>query len=114
MTLANINYPVTDLDSAKRVFGALLGVEPHTDSPYYVGYNVGGLEIALNPGGAQQGMTGATPFWAVEDLEAETARLKDAGATVTMEPSDVGGGTRLAVLTVDGNSIGLITGGGAS
>lgn len=111
MPLANINYPVTDLDAAKKVFSALLGAEPHTDTPYYVGYNVGGLEIALNPGGAQQGMTGATPFWAVDDLEVSVQQLTDAGATVTFEPADVGGGTRLAVLTVDGNSVGLITGG---
>lgn len=52
MALANINYPVTDLAAAKAVFTALFGVEPHTDTEYYVGYNVDGLEIALNPGGA--------------------------------------------------------------
>lgn len=108
MTLANINFPVTDLDAAKKAFGALLGVEPHTDTPYYVGYNVGGLEIALNPNGARMGMTGATPFWATEDLETATEQLAAAGATVTMPPGDVGGGTRLSVLTIDGNSVGLI------
>ena len=46
MTLANINFPVTDLDAAKKAFGALLGVEPHTDTPYYVGYTVGGNDAA--------------------------------------------------------------------
>ncbi len=111
MTLANINFPVTDLDAAKKAFGALLGVEPHTDTPYYVGYTVGGLEIALNPNGARMGMTGATPFWAAEDLEAATEQLAAAGGTVTMPPSEVGGGTRLSVLTIDGSSVGLICAG---
>ncbi|GAB96611.1 putative enzyme related to lactoylglutathione lyase [Kineosphaera limosa] len=108
MTLANINFPVTDLEAAKKAFGALFGVEPHTDTPYYVGYNVGGLEIALNPGGSRMGMTGATPFWGVDDLEAATEQLAAAGASVTMPPGDVGGGTRLSVLNIDGNSVGLI------
>jgi lactoylglutathione lyase len=102
-------YPVADLDTAKRVFTALLGAQPHTDQPYYVGYNVDGQELALDPNGHRKGLTGATPFWAVDDLEATVAALVEAGATVTQQPTDVGGGRRTASLAdADGNMIGLM------
>lgn len=42
-TLTSIVYSVRDLASAKAIHRALLGAEPHTDSPYYVG---GGTRIA--------------------------------------------------------------------
>ena len=42
-------FPVADLDAAKKVFTTLLGAQPHTDESYYVGYNVDGQEIALDP-----------------------------------------------------------------
>ncbi len=47
--LTSIVYTVTDLDAAKAVHTALLGTESHTDTPYYVGFNLGGVEIALTP-----------------------------------------------------------------
>ena len=66
-------YPVADLAAAKQVFTTLLGTEPHTDESYYVGYNVDGQEIALDPSGHRKGLTGATPYWSVDDLEATVA-----------------------------------------
>jgi hypothetical protein len=37
-----IIYPVKDMAQAKKRFRTLLGVEPYSDQPYYVGYKVGG------------------------------------------------------------------------
>ena len=48
-TIRSLVIPVSDLDAAKAVYTALLGA-PHTDQPYYVGYNVDGFEVALAPG----------------------------------------------------------------
>lgn len=45
----NIVYTVTDLETAKAIHTAVLGVERHTDQPYYVGFNIGGFEIGLTP-----------------------------------------------------------------
>ncbi len=102
-------YPVSDLEAAKKVFTALLGVQPHTDEPYYVGYNVDGQEIALDPSGHRKGLTGATPYWTVDDLGASLSALVEAGGTVTSQPTEVGGGRTVAVLAdVDGNMIGLM------
>ncbi|MEW1952360.1 VOC family protein [Terrabacter sp. NPDC080008] len=110
-TATTLIYPVTDLPAAKRVFTTLLGAEPHTDESYYVGYNVDGQEIALDPNGHRKGLTGGTPYWPVEDLEATVASLVGAGATVKQEPTAVGGGRRVAVLAdPDGNMIGLMQG----
>jgi predicted enzyme related to lactoylglutathione lyase len=106
--LKTIIYPVDDLAVAKPVYTALLG-QPHTDQPYYVGYNAGGQEVGLNPQGRAQGLTGATGFWHVADVKAAVQDLLDAGATVGQEPQDVGGGTVLAtVVDPDGNVVGLI------
>ena len=104
-------YPVADLDAAKKVFTTLLGVEPHTDQPYYVGYNVDGQEIALDPTGHRKGLTGATPYWSVDDLESTIGSLTGAGATVSQKPTEVGGGRTVAVVAdADGNMIGLMQG----
>src|SRR3954453_8167164 len=104
-------YPVADLEAAKKVFGALLGADPHTDQPYYVGYNVEGQEIALDPNGHRKGLTGATPFWSVGDLDAAVSSLVEAGSTVRQSATEVGAGRRVAVVAdADGNMIGLMQG----
>ena len=104
-------YPVADLAAAKQVFTTLLGTEPHTDESYYVGYSVHGQEIALDPNGHRKGLTGATPYWSVDDLEATVAALTAAGATVSQQPTAVGGGRTVAVLLdADGNMIGVMQG----
>ena len=107
-TLTSIVYSVRDLASAKAIHTALLGAEPHTDSPYYVGFNVGGVEFGLTPhDGATAPMVA---YINVADLDAAVAELVAAGASIAGEPKDVGGGTRIATLTdADGTTLGLIT-----
>lgn len=101
-------YPVGDLERAKAVFGALLDVAPHTDTPYYVGYNVGGTEISLSPRGAEDGLVGGVCFYNVAVLEPAIERLVAAGAEVVRPPRAVGGGMRVAtVKDPDGNLLGL-------
>ncbi len=106
--LKTIIYPVDDLAAAKAIYTALLG-EPHTDQPYYVGYHIDGQEVGLNPRGHAQGLTGATGYWHVADVEAAVRELASAGASAGQGPQDVGGGTVLATVTdPEGNVIGLI------
>lgn len=109
--VSTLIYPVTDLAAAKAVFTALLRTEPHTDEPYYVGYSVDGQEIALDPSGHRKGLTGATPYWPVDDLEGALTALVEAGATVRQPATEVGGGRTVAVLAdADGNMVGLMQG----
>jgi predicted enzyme related to lactoylglutathione lyase len=103
-----IIYPVTDLDAAKAVYGALAGVEPYADEVYYVGYKVAGQDIGLDPNGHKKGMTGPIAYHDVLDIAATVKTLTDAGAETVDEPRDVGGGKLIATLKdADGNVIGL-------
>jgi predicted enzyme related to lactoylglutathione lyase len=102
-------HPVSDLEAAKPVYAALLGVQPQADSPYYVGFDVEGQHIGLVPDGGPQGMTSPVAFWRVPDIEAKLADVVAAGATVKEEPHEVGGGRVVATLTdPDGNVLGLV------
>src|SRR5690606_8005050 len=87
----NIVYTVTDLEAAKAIHTALLGVEPHTDQPYYVGFNVGGLEIGLTPQ-APGAAVGAIPHVRVTDLDAALDQVEKAGATRAGAPRQVAPG----------------------
>jgi hypothetical protein len=53
-----IIYPATDLSRAKKLYGKLLNAEPYMDEPYYVGFEVEGQDIGLDPNGHSQGITG--------------------------------------------------------
>ena len=111
--LGSIVFPVDDLEKGKAVFTKLFGAEPHTDTPYYVGYNVNGLEIALNPAARSSGQDVAIGYWAVKDIQASVDELVAAGATIASAPIEVGGGTTIAtVADAEGNLIGLISGPG--
>jgi predicted enzyme related to lactoylglutathione lyase len=106
--VSTVVYPVRDLAAAKAIFGALLG-EPIMDEPYYVGWRADGQDIGLDPHGHEQGLTGPVGYWTVDDIEATTKTLVEAGATVRQPAKDVGGGKLVAVLTdSDGNPVGLI------
>ena len=105
VTIRSLVIPVSDLEAAKAIYTALLG-EPHTDQPYYVGYNVDGFEVALNPGEKVAG--GPVAFADVEDLDATRATLLAAGATERGAPRQVAPGVRVCVLAdADGSPIGL-------
>lgn len=103
-----IAFPVKDVDAAKKVFGAFLGVEPYVDREYYVGYRVGEIEIGLDPNGHAQGYAAPIAYADIADIKQSIKTLVDAGAKVIQELTDVGGGLLIARLQdADGNFIGL-------
>jgi predicted enzyme related to lactoylglutathione lyase len=105
--IKTVLHPVTDLEKAKPIYTALLGVEPMADAPYYVGYEAEGQQIGLVPGGG--GMTSPVAYWHVADIEAKLAEVTAAGATLKESPRDVGSGRLVATFTdPDGNVLGLI------
>ncbi|MCX5264058.1 VOC family protein [Streptomyces sp. NBC_00199] len=107
--LQTIIYPVKDVDRAKALFTALLGVEPYADEPYYVGYKAAGQDVGLNPNGHAQGLTGPVPYWHVTDIQDRLAALLAAGAEVLHDVQDVGNGRLVAsVKDADGNLVGLL------
>ena len=107
--IKTVLHPVSDLATSKGMYAALLGLQPQTDSSYYVGFDVAGQHIGLVPGGGPQGMTSPVAYWHVPDIEAKLADVTAAGATVKEPPHDVGGGRVVAAVTdPDGNVLGLI------
>jgi predicted enzyme related to lactoylglutathione lyase len=102
-------HPVSDLEKAKGVYTALLGIEPQADSAYYVGYDTAGQHIGLVPGGDPQGMTSPVAYWSVADIADKLAQVSGAGATIKESARDVGGGRLVATFTdPDGNVLGLV------
>jgi len=109
-SVKTVIYPVSDLAAAKALFGALTGVEPVMDQPYYVQYQVGEVELGLDPNGVRQGMTGPVTYWHVSDIESTLAALLEAGATVHKAVDDFGGSERKVASVTDssGNVVGLV------
>ena len=104
-------YHVRDLARAKEWYAAALGVRPYFDEPSYVGFNVGGFELGLQPddSGAPRSTTGVVAYWGVDDTETALARLLELGATGQGGAQDVGGGIRVAtVVDPFGNVFGVI------
>ena len=107
--IRTVLHPVSDLEAAKAVYTALLGVPPQTDEPYYVGFEAEGQHIGLVPDGGPQGMKSPVAYWHVPDIEAKLAEVTAAGATVKEPAHDVGGGRLVATVTdPDGNVLGLL------
>jgi predicted enzyme related to lactoylglutathione lyase len=109
--LRTIAYASPDIAAAKAWYTQVLGIAPYFDEPFYVGFNVGGYELGLNPDTSETptGLGGTTAYWGVADCRAEFARLVGLGAVVHQEPRDVGGGILVAsVLDPHGNVFGII------
>ena len=60
--IKTVLHPVSDVDKAKKVYAALLGVQPQHDAGYYVGFEAEGQHIGLVPGGGPQEMTSMVGF----------------------------------------------------
>jgi predicted enzyme related to lactoylglutathione lyase len=104
-----IIYPVKDIESAKAFYAQLLDVEPYTENPYYVGFQVGDQEIGLNPHGLDEGVAGPVVYYHVSDLASQLSLLLAAGASLKQDSTDVGGGKLIAtVVDASGNTIGLL------
>jgi predicted enzyme related to lactoylglutathione lyase len=106
--ISTVIYPVKDLDQAKALYSALLGVAPYADAPYYVGFRVGDQELGLDPNGHNKGMSAPVAYMEVDDIQRRLDQLLDAGAEAQQPITDVGGGKLIAsVKDADGNVTGL-------
>lgn len=109
--LRTVIYHVPDLQRAKTWYSGAFGVTPYFDEPFYVGFNIGGYELGLNPDidAVKPGTGGAVSYWGVADVEAAVRHFTQAGAAVMGAVQDVGGDIRVATVADPfGNLIGLI------
>jgi predicted enzyme related to lactoylglutathione lyase len=108
--LRTVIYHVDDIERAKEWYADFTGVQPYFDQPFYVGFNVGGFELGLDPdmSGVEKG-NNETAYWGVADIEGAFEKIKAAGAEVVSEIMDVGEGIKVAsVKDPFGNVVGII------
>jgi predicted enzyme related to lactoylglutathione lyase len=105
--LRTVIYPAPDLAAAKAWFSQALGSGPYFDEPFYVGYNVGGYELGLDPNADLA--TGPVSYWGVADADAALTELLSLGARERSAVQDVGDGIRVAsVVEPSGSVLGII------
>lgn len=102
-----IIYPASDMPKTTKFFATMLGVEPYANSPYYVGFKSGGIEVGLVPKEAH-GTSAPLAFVTVGDINKSITTLVAAGAEKLQEPTDVSNGLLVARINdLDGTPIGL-------
>ena len=97
--LRTVIYHVDDLQRAKEWYSAILGIEPYFDEPFYVGFNVGGYELGLDPDmkGVSKG-NNVVAYWAVKDAKSASQRIQELGGKKHSDVQDVGGGILVATV----------------
>lgn len=107
--LRTVGYKVPDIAKAKEWYASILGVEPYFDQPFYVGFNVAGYELGLQPGDNNPKTANEVVYWGVDDVQAAYDHLLARGATPHGKPTDVGDNIIVAsVLDPWGNAFGII------
>lgn len=109
--LRTIIYMVDDLEKAKAWYEQAFNAKPYWDTPYYVGFNIGGYELGLHPRENGQGNDTGTvlTYWGVERIQEVYDHLLKTGATEHEAPNNVGGEISVAsVRDPWGNIIGII------
>ena len=103
-------YQVPDINAAKNWYTDVFETEPYFDEPFYVGFDIGGFELGLQPDEPRtEKIESVVAYWGVENVQQEFDRFIAAGATVVEEPQEVGGGIVVSkVKDPWGNIIGLI------
>jgi predicted enzyme related to lactoylglutathione lyase len=104
-------YHVPDLQRAKAWYAQAFGVAPYFDEPFYVGFNIGGYELGLDPdtSSVAPGARGVVAYWGVADLQLAVDRFTKLGAKLLSPVHDVGDGIRVATVADPfGNPVGLI------
>jgi lactoylglutathione lyase len=103
-------YKVTDIAEAKVWYTNMFGVKPYFDESFYVGFNIEGYELGLQPDEVR-GEKGdnVVAYWGVDDVSASYKRFTESGALGYEAPQEVGGDIIVAVVKDPwGNAIGLI------
>ena len=90
--LRTVIYSAPELGKAKDWYAQVLSQQPYFSEPFYVGFNVGGFELGLDPDTANvTAGTNAVAYWGVADAKAAYARLLSLGATEHTPVREVGG-----------------------
>lgn len=109
-SLRSIIIPAHDLSNLKEFYTHLLGKAPYFDEPYYVGFDLEGREVGLDPQLPSAGQSGPYPVFSISiPIEQAYDKAKTLGAYGHKEPHHVGGGLMMALLQdPGGNMFGIL------
>ena len=110
--LRTVIYKVKDLQQAKEWYRNITGIEPYFDEPFYVGFDINGYELGLDPDGSNvQYGNNSVAYRAVDDIDKVVEKCVLYGAVVMNAVQNVGGTIFVAIIKDPfGNGVGLITG----
>lgn len=110
--LRTVIYHVADLQAAKDWYIKATGIQPYFDEPFYVGFDINGCELGLDPS-----MKNILPgnhtesYWAVDSAKEAVEKFTSFGATLVQDVTNVGGPIQAAIVADPfGNHIGFIEG----
>ncbi|MDO9376866.1 MAG: VOC family protein [Bacteroidota bacterium] len=110
--LRTVIYHVADLQKATNWYIELTGLQPYFQEAFYVGFDINGCELGLDPD-----MTGieagnhTVSYWSVEDIHGAVEKAVFLGAKVISPVQNVGGTIETATVEDPfGNHLGFITG----
>lgn len=110
--LRTVIYHVSDLQAAKEWYAKATGIQPYFDEPFYVGFDINGFELGLDPS-MENVLPGnhTVSYWAVESAKAALEKFTSLGAVLIEDVTNVGGTVQVAVVADPfGNHIGFIEG----
>src|SRR4051794_41944724 len=89
--LGTVIYAVGDLPRAKAWYAAAFGQNPYFDEAFYVGFNIAGYELGLDPNGTA-GTGGSVGYWRVPGGDAAGPHFVSLWAPGVGPGVGVGGG----------------------
>ncbi|MGE4055240.1 MAG: VOC family protein [Vicinamibacterales bacterium] len=109
--LGTVIYHVTDVARAKAWYARAFQQNPYFDQPFYVGFDIAGYELGLNPSQSvvTSGRGGSVAYWRVPAIDDAIRHFVAEGADLVTPAQDVGEGIKVATVADPfGNLIGLI------
>lgn len=103
-------YKTNDIANAKEWYTKAFNIQPYFDEPFYVGFNIAGFELGLQPEETLISKSDAVvSYWGVENINETFDHFLHLGAKIHEAPQNVGG--EIVVATVKDpwdNIIGLL------
>lgn len=100
-------YKVDNLEKAIEWYTKVFGVPPYFNEPFYVGFNINGYELGLQPEDSNpiEKSENVLSYWGVEDIKKKYQHLISLGATTHEKPTNVGGKIMVATVKDPWNNI---------
>ena len=96
--LRTLIYPSANLEEDKKWWAEALGFKPYFDQPFYVGFNVGGYELGLDPNASPK--EGPKTYYGVENMGDAMGHFTSLGCVVHEGPFEPGDGIIVSSLVM--------------